>query len=109
MTGKADFNIANTALAKYLTKVMTSMLAISMPGGSEWIIIFILVFIFFGAKKLPELARGIGKSMGEFKKAREEFDHELDKAVKEEEAKKTAEPEKSIAKDDAPVNSETKA
>lgn len=72
-----------------------------MPGGTEWIVIFILVFIFFGAKKLPELARGIGKSMGEFKKAREDFDRELDSAVKAEEAKKKDEPEKTVAKEDA--------
>ncbi len=36
-----------------------------------------LILLLFGAKKLPELARGVGKSMGEFKKAREEFEHEI--------------------------------
>lgn len=90
---------------------MTSFLAISMPGGSEWIIIFVIIFIFFGAKKLPELARGIGKSMGEFKKAREEFDRELDTAVKEDDAKKKAEAEKALAKEDStvPTDSDHKA
>lgn len=39
--------------------------------------IFIIVLLLFGAKKLPELARGVGKSMGEFKKAREEFEREI--------------------------------
>lgn len=86
---------------------MTSFLAISMPGGSEWIIIFVIIFIFFGAKKLPELARGIGKSMGEFKKAREEFDRELDSAVKEDEAKKKAEAEKAVAKDDSTLSADS--
>ncbi|OJV06759.1 MAG: hypothetical protein BGO12_11855 [Verrucomicrobia bacterium 61-8] len=33
--------------------------------------------LFFGAKKLPELARGLGQSLGEFRKAKEEFDKEL--------------------------------
>ena len=49
-------------------------------GGQEIIIIFLIVLLLFGAKKLPELARGIGKSMGEFKKAREDFEREITRA-----------------------------
>ena len=39
-------------------------------------IVAILVLL-FGAKKLPQLARGIGESIGEFKKARKDFDEEI--------------------------------
>ena len=46
-------------------------------GMPELIMIFVVVLLLFGAKKLPELARGVGKSMGEFKKAREEFEREI--------------------------------
>ncbi len=46
-------------------------------GMQEMVVIFIIILLLFGAKKLPELARGIGKSMGEFKKARDEFEHEI--------------------------------
>ena len=46
-------------------------------GMPEMIMIFVVVLLLFGAKKLPELARGIGKSMGEFKKAREDFEREI--------------------------------
>ncbi len=58
-----------------------------LPGGGEMIIIFIAVLLLFGAKKLPELARGVGKAMGEFKNARREFEDEIRRAeyaVKEE-------------------------
>ncbi|MFV1995879.1 MAG: twin-arginine translocase TatA/TatE family subunit [Verrucomicrobiales bacterium] len=53
------------------------MLAFGIPGGPEWMIIFLVLLLLFGAKKLPELARGIGKSMGEFKKAKDEFEDEI--------------------------------
>ena len=51
-------------------------------GGPEIAIIFVLVLLLFGAKKIPQLARGLGKSMGEFKRAREEFENEIKGAEK---------------------------
>ena len=57
---------------------MNATLAFLGPiGGPEMIMIFVVILLLFGAKKLPELARGIGKSMGEFKKAREDFEYEI--------------------------------
>jgi len=56
---------------------MNAPLAFGLPQGPEWIIIFVVVLLLFGAKKIPELARGLGKSMGEFKKARDEFEREI--------------------------------
>ena len=58
-----------------------NLLAFGMPGGPEMILIFILVLLLFGAKKLPQLARGIGKSAGEFKKAKDEFEHQIKSAA----------------------------
>ncbi len=52
-------------------------LALGLPGGPEWFFLIALVLLFFGAKKLPELARGLGQSLGEFRRAKEEFDKEL--------------------------------
>lgn len=49
-------------------------------GTQEMVIIFLIVLLLFGAKKLPQLARGVGKSMGEFKKARDEFENEIQRA-----------------------------
>jgi sec-independent protein translocase protein TatA len=56
---------------------MNAMLAFMNLGGQEMIIIFVVILLLFGAKKIPELARGLGKSMGEFKKAREDFEREI--------------------------------
>jgi len=54
-----------------------------MPGGPEWIIILVIVLLLFGAKKLPELAKSVGKASREFKKGMKESD-----ADGEDEAKK---------------------
>ena len=57
---------------------MTNTLAfIGGLGGPEIAVIFIIVLLLFGAKKIPELARGLGKSMGEFKRARNDFEDEI--------------------------------
>ena len=58
---------------------MTQQLAFAL-GGQEMLLVFLIVLLLFGAKKLPELAKGFGKSAGEFKKAKEEFDRELKSA-----------------------------
>lgn len=47
-------------------------LAIGMPGGPELLVIVFIILLLFGAKKLPELSRSLGKSLGEFKKGQEE-------------------------------------
>ena len=55
-------------------------LAIGPLGTWEMVIIAGLVLVLFGAKKLPTFARSVGKSLGEFKKARVEFETELTSA-----------------------------
>jgi sec-independent protein translocase protein TatA len=45
-----------------------------MPGGSEIIIILIVVVLLFGGKKIPELMRGLGKGVKEFKNATSEVE-----------------------------------
>lgn len=53
------------------------ILAFGAPGIQEMVVIFLIVLLLFGAKKIPELARGVGKGMGEFKKAKTEFEREI--------------------------------
>ena len=47
------------------------------PGGGQIILILIIVLIMFGAKKIPELAKGLGKGINEFKKATREVTDEI--------------------------------
>jgi TatA/E family protein of Tat protein translocase len=74
-------------------------------GLPEMIFIFLLALIIFGPKKLPEIGRQIGKAMGEFKRASNEFKSqiegeirnlELEEAVKREPAPQILPPEGSV-------------
>ena len=47
-------------------------------GHWEWIIIVLAVLVLFGAKKIPEFARGLGKGVKEFKKAKNDIQDSLD-------------------------------
>lgn len=51
-------------------------------GGPDLIIILLIILVLFGAKKLPELAKGLGQAIKEFQKAKDEFGDELHKAAK---------------------------
>lgn len=46
-------------------------------GGPDLIVILLIVLVLFGAKKLPDLAKGMGQAMREFHKAKDEFGNEL--------------------------------
>ena len=58
---------------------MTQLL-LFMPSGSEWIYILLIVLLVFGGKKIPELARGLGKGVKNFKDGINEAKDELNKA-----------------------------
>jgi sec-independent protein translocase protein TatA len=53
-------------------------------AGPDLIVILLIILVLFGAKKLPELARGMGQAVKEFQKAKDEFSDELHKAGKSE-------------------------
>ncbi len=65
-------------------------LAFMNIGGQELILILLIVLVLFGAKKLPELARGMGQAIREFQKAKDEFSDELHNADKTDVAAKPA-------------------
>ena len=62
---------------------MNTMLAFLNLGGGEIILILAVVLILFGAKKIPELAKGLGQGIKEFKKATNEVTSEIHNAMDE--------------------------
>jgi sec-independent protein translocase protein TatA len=51
-------------------------------GGSELFLILLIVLVFFGAKKLPDLAKGLGQGIKEFRKAARDVQEEVEKETK---------------------------
>ena len=51
-------------------------------GGSELFLILLIVLIFFGPKKLPDLAKGLGQGIREFRKAARDVQEEVEKETK---------------------------
>lgn len=48
-------------------------------GGFEWVLIILAILLLFGAKRIPELARGLGQGIQEFRKASDDIKKEIDK------------------------------
>lgn len=66
---------------------MSLPLAFGMPGAPEMIIILIIVLVLFGAKKIPEFARSLGKATKEFKEAKSAFNDAVHSPIEEPETK----------------------
>ena len=67
--------------------VCASFAFIDGLGGPEMVLIFVIVLVLFGGQKLPEFARGLGKSIREFKKAAAGVEEEFKRALEEDERK----------------------
>jgi len=77
-----------------------------MPGGTELLIIFGIVVLLFGAKKIPELAKGFGKGIKNFKAEMKEVD-EADAIATD--APKKVEGSEEVASTEAPKTTTTQA
>ena len=70
--------------------ILNNIFLLSMPGGSEWILIIIVVLLMFGGKKIPELMRGVGRGMREFNDAKNNVKSEIEEGMKEKDPDNTA-------------------
>ena len=75
--------------------------------GWEWVIIVLAILLLFGAKKLPELAKGLGKGIREFKKASSEISYEMDRQIeKDDHEKEQARRRESESAEEKPAQTE---
>lgn len=65
-------------------------LLLAMPGASEWGLILLVVLLFFGGKKIPDLMRGLGRGIREFNDAKENVKKELEAGMSEKDEEKAA-------------------
>ena len=88
----------------------TSYLAfIGNFGGGEIILIFLIVLLLFGAKKVPELFRSLGKGVKEFKNAKSEWEQDINEVMNQEPLEDhDFKKEDSTVKDSVPTESENK-
>jgi len=63
-------------------------------GIPEIIVILVVVLVLFGGKKIPELARGLGKAQAEYKKAKDAIENEVSELTAEANASSTRAPKK---------------
>jgi sec-independent protein translocase protein TatA len=61
--------------------MLSNVLFISMPGGTEWVLIVLAVLILFGGRKIPEFMRGIGKGIREFNDAKSNVKKEIEEGI----------------------------
>ncbi len=78
----------------------------SMPGPYELIIILLIILLLFGGRKIPEIARGLGKGLREFRKARDEVMEEARMDEEENEQASNKEFNASRAENEPPAESE---
>tara|TARA_B100001540_G_scaffold231960_1_gene206192 strand:+ start:183 stop:380 length:198 start_codon:yes stop_codon:yes gene_type:complete len=65
---------------------MHSILLFGLPQGGEWILIILALLLLFGGKKIPELMRGFGKGISEFKKGKNEINDSIEQEKKDQDS-----------------------
>lgn len=61
---------------------MQNLFLFGLPGGTEIFVVFFVVLLLFGGKKIPELMRGLGKGIREFNQAKANIESEINEGMK---------------------------
>jgi sec-independent protein translocase protein TatA len=85
-----------------MTEFMQYIMGIGMPQGLDWLWILLIALLVFGGKKLPEIARSLGRSLNEFKKGVKEIEDTKDEVA--DEVKKVKDDVVNQTKDAAGLN-----
>jgi sec-independent protein translocase protein TatA len=88
---------------------MNTLASLFNLAGPDLIIIFFIILLLFGAKKLPELARGLGQAFKEFGRAKDDFEREITRPVEPEHPKQIDEPKVASAEETQPQGTVHKA
>ncbi|MDE6206313.1 MAG: twin-arginine translocase TatA/TatE family subunit [Muribaculaceae bacterium] len=84
-----------------MANIILTPLFLGNLRGWEWIIIFLVVLLLFGGRKIPELMRGLGKGVHSFRKGMQEAREEMNRPLDE--------PDTDTGKDDKKTDSSSKA
>jgi len=63
---------------------------LTMPGGTEWVLIILAVLILFGGRKIPEFMRGLGRGIREFNDAKSNVKKEIEDGMQEKDTKSSS-------------------
>ena len=86
---------------------MSELLLLGMPGGSEWLIILLVVVLLFGASRLPQLAKALGQSKRAFREGQSEAEEE--ERLEDERRRERLRAAESRRLDDDPANERERA
>ncbi|NLX14998.1 MAG: twin-arginine translocase TatA/TatE family subunit [Phycisphaerales bacterium] len=91
-----------------MSSLLNSLAFLSLPGGTEWVVIALFGLLIFG-KRLPEVGKSLGRSIVEFKKGLKGVEDDVNNAIDHDQAEMLPPPEKKSESTPKPAASNTEA